>query len=268
MRRRVKLGEYWKDVVYVGHHIIIQLVRKGKDNGTVMFVGDGHSLTLNEQDKVERADPGMRKCDICTDDVTVYCFYFKSFVAKLNESAVELAEFADKIMKRKAFKKLVFVGHSKAGLCIELACNYSKQLVDECVSISAPHQGTVVVEEKIFRELLNNRFFEYCYLSTFSNHIVDREISPASYVIDKFPFKVKCKRFTNIVSVIEPKIAWKHPVDLAMLYLDRRVGMYGDGIVSEKSQHNTMADQEVVLHCSNARSLQLGLEYIKRDILS
>lgn len=268
MRRRVKVGNHWDGIVYKGQNLIIQLTKKGNEGGTAVFIGNGHSITLDKNDNVVRVDPGMREFhpNIGGEDVTVFAFYFPSFVANLRDAANELAYFIK--VSQLTYQNVTLVGHSKAGLCVESTCKYLEQPIDKCITVSTPHAGTITVDEELFSERLNNRLMEYFYRKTFSNHQVDRDILPDSEVIKCVLRPKNCNQHINMISVLELKSAWRNVVDLGCLYLDRRVGMKGDGVVSEVSQRVKWTDNEVVFNCSHARSLQFALWYIDNFLLN
>lgn len=255
-RRKIKVGDHWKGVVYKGKNIIIQQIKEGHEEG--VFIGNGHSIELDENNNITWADPGMHEfrpnIGKKRAGVAVYTFYFIRKVANLSDSAKELASF----INTQGFKRVALVGHSKCGICVEETCNYTNQLVNVCISVSAPHAGTFSASGKLFSERLRSSIFSSVYMKVFSDHQVDRDILPESSVI-KNVHRPKCITHINFVSVLELKTAWKNPTDLGSLWLDRRVGMYGDAIVPEQSQRVKWTDNEQTLHCSHARSLDEAL---------
>lgn len=263
-RRKIKVGDHWKGVVYKGKNIIIVQIKEGQEEG--VFIGNGHSIELDENNNITWADPGMRefKPSIGKEktETAVYAFYFIRKVANLSDSAKELAKFIDK----QNFNRLVLVGHSKSGICVEEVCEYVKAIIDVCVTVSTPHAGTFSASGKIFSERLRSSILANVYMKIFSDHQVDRDILPDSNII-KSVHEPKCLLHVNIISVLKLKKAWRSLTDLASLWLDRRVGMYGDAIVSEESQRVDWTDVEVNLHCSHARSLDKALEWIRKYIL-
>lgn len=265
MKRLVKVGDHWNGIVYKGQNLIVQLVKQGTGRGgKTLIIGNGHSVTLDRNNNVVRADPGQHYFvpNIDKDNVSIYCFYFPSFYADLEQAGIDLSRFVNLINKA---QDVILVGHSKAGICVEIACRYVKELVDKCIAVSAPHAGTISVNPKLFCKKLNDPLVEYVCLKTFSNHKVDRDVLPDSNVIReniKEGKGGKWIRHINFVSVLEAKSAWRNIVDFVLWLLDRRVGIHGDGIVPLNSQHVCWTSEEIVLHCSHARSLELAIEYI------
>lgn len=259
MNRKIKVGDHWKGVVYKGKNIIIQKIRGEQEGQEIaVFVGNGHSIELDQNNNITWADPGMHEFSPNVGKkragVAVYTFYFVRKVANLKDAAKELAGF----INTHSFKRVALVGHSKSGICVEEACNHTERLVNVCVSVSAPHAGTFSASGEIFSKRLRNSLMAAVYMKVFSDHQVDRDILPDSDIIKNVK-RPKCITHINFVSVLELKTAWNNPVDLCSLWLDRRVGMYGDAIVSEQSQRVEWTDHEWTMHCSHARSLDEAL---------
>lgn len=259
MKRRVKVGDHWSKIVYKGENLYIQQIKKGVNRA--VLIGNGHSIELDENDCIKWADPGMYEFHprIERNEAAVYAFYFVRKRANLEKASKELASFVDQIQPN--FNRMILIGHSKSGICVEEACNYTERLVNVCISISAPHAGTISASGKPFAEKMRNPVMAAIYLKNFSDHQVDRDILPQSEVIKKVK-RPRCKVHINFVSALELKTAWKNVVDLGSLWLDRRVGMYGDAIVSKKSQEVEWTDCEQKINCSHARSLQVALKLI------
>lgn len=265
MSRTIKKGDYWRNVVYKSKNLIIQKVKEGKD--ITLIIGNSHSVELNNDDIIVWADPGMHEFrpKITDKDVTVYTFYFVKKIARLDEAGKELAEFMNSM--KGEFKKIVLIGHSKSGICIESACDYTKRKVDICIAVSTPHAGTISADGKLFAKKLKNPILGYIYLKAFSDHQVDRDVIPGSPIIENV-HRPKVHRHINIVSTLDFKSACKNIIDLGSLILDQITEMNGDGIVSEESQRVSWTDEEILIYCSHARSLNESIKYVDKNILN
>lgn len=264
MKRKVKVGDHWEKIVYKGNNLYIQQIKEGVNKA--VFIGSGHSIELDENNIVQWKDPGMLEFypEIGKREEAIYTFYFVRKTARLEEASKELAAFINQMQL--FFHKVILVGHSKAGICVENACKYTNRTVNVCISVSAPHAGTISASGKLFAEKLRNHMIADIYLKNFSDHQVDRDILPESQIIKNVK-RPKCNLHINIVSVLELKTAWKSILDLGALWLDRRVGMYGDGIVSQKSQEVKWTDYGKIIHCSHARSLEEALKFTQKNVL-
>ena len=256
MKKLVKKGQYLKNVVFKGKNIVVQQIERELRSKRCIVIGNGHSLSVDKNDKVTLHDPGMSKFSVSMKH-TVYAFYFTFESDGLLESSKELAEFVNKLSYY--YEDIILVGHSKCGLCVQNA----KQFITRkstIVTISAPFDGTIIADKKACEAKLKNPILIKIYNKIFSDHNVDKDIMPNSEFIKNM--NQQCIDL-NITSSINKVGDCKNIMDWILLIFDKMMKVNGDGIVSLDSQKKCFSYIDVNISCSHATSLQKGLEVFK-----
>ena len=261
MKTLIKKGQYLENVVFKGKNVIIQKIETELRSKRCIVIGNGHSLSVDEDDKITLHDPGMSKFAVSMKH-TVYAFYFTFESDGLLESSKELAEFVNKISYY--YEEVILIGHSKCGVCVQNAKQYINRK-NTIVTISAPFDGTFIADKKACESKLKNLLFIKIYNKIFSNHNVDKDIMPNSEFIQNM--NRQCIDF-NITSSINKVGDCKNIKDLILFIFDKMMKVNGDGIVSLDSQMKCFANIDVNISCSHASSLQKGLEVVRSFILS
>lgn len=256
MKKLVKKGQYLENVVYKTKNVVIQQIEKGEKNKRCIVIGNGHSLSVDEENRITLHDPGMSNFSTAMMS-TVYAFYFTFECSGLLESSKEIADFVNNLPE--IYEEVILVGHSKCGLCVQNAKRFitRKNII---VTISAPFDGTIVADKNACESKLKYSLLIKLYNDIFSDHNVDKDIVPNSEFIKKM--NLDCVDL-NIISSIRKVGDCTNFIDLFLLIFDRFMGIKGDGIVSLKSQTACLCDEIVNVNCSHATSLRKGLEVLK-----
>lgn len=160
--------------------------------------------------------------------------YYPKACKGLDVAGKELAEFINENLD--SYKKIILHGHSKCGCCFaNLAQWLSKWSIlrTHIITVSAPLRGTPFANFEGFSQKLNaiEKFF---YRKIFSDHNVDRDISPNSKFISNLNLQSIDKLHREyIVSKCAPSL---NPIDWILWLIDIRAGIHGDGIVPLDSQ--------------------------------
>ena len=243
-----------KNIVYQTKNIlVVELLRKNKDK--CFIIGNGHSLSVDHNGQIIKRDPGMQYVSTKNlDDYSVYAFYFTFESVGLAESSYDLSLF----VKTLSFYQGIFlVGHSKCGLCFYEACN---QISKPCtlITISTPFLGTNIADSNYMKSVLKRKLLIYLYQKIFSNHAVDQDICPGSHYLSTIP--THCKQFhINVVSSIPNLKKCRGLFDFLLYYLDHKIKVNGDGIVSLTSQSYIEGNVTIQITASHATSLKRGL---------
>jgi len=262
MRRYIFKNQHLAGVVYKTDNIIVQLIQKGTKNDRCYIIGNGHSLSLDDENKVTKRDPLMKefKPDISKEH-TVYAFYFTFECDGLEVSSYEISEFVNE--QYDVYKKIILVGHSKCGVCLTNATYFCLQPI-YLVTISTPFYGTVVAEKQIAEARLKNKFYIAIYNMIFSNHKVDRDIATTSEFLDTL-IKPVCVKHLNIISSFRVVFDCKNLTDLALYKTNQIMNLKGDGVVPLASQVYSKDCKEIGLFCSHASSLKQGLKIVEYE---
>ena len=255
-----------RDVVYKSPNLIVQRIQKGSNaSNSAVIVGNGHSVSVDDNDNVTFTDPGYRPVKSIKgygDKCSVFIIYYPTTCEGLAASGKELAEFINTDFK--LYKKIILHGHSKCGVCfINLA-----QWLDEwtsyrtsIVSVSAPLGGTPIADIESFSKGLN-RIEKFFYLKFFSDHKVDRDICPGSKFLnnlDSLPFDHP--RIEFVISKCGISI---NPIDWVLWFIGVKAGIKGDGFVSLSSQIPNWPHTPIT--ASHATSLRKSCKYV-RDMI-
>lgn len=247
-----------RNVRYKSENIIIQQLNTGS-NGVVVIHGGGHSVSVDENNKVTFADPLFIPPTKNTDygKCTVMTVYFPKTCEGLEAAGKELADFINHRLGE--FSKVILHGHSKCGCCF---LNLAQWLTRHCtiVSVSAPLKGTPVADLRTFSSQLS-AFKKFFYLKIFSDHNVDRDICPGSKFI----------RNMEIVSAISHHnchiVASKcgrscNPIDWVLSLVDKLLGINGDGIVPLTAQLPPFYAKCKIITASHGTSLHKSIRNI------
>lgn len=269
MRRFILKNHLLKGVVHKTENVVIQKIQEGKKSDKCFIIGNGNSLSVDSNNLVTFHDPCMMEFNPMLDeDYTVYVFYFTFEAAGLEEAAKDVANFVSDIWFNNDYLKIILVGHSKAGICALLTTK-------ECacptilVTISTPFYGTIVADKEKSERILKFRPLIFCYRKIFSNHNVDKDITPRSRLANPLPYAI-CEKHINIISSITKLSDCQDILDLMLLFMNWYMKIAGDGIVPTSSQSLTIVSgkriRQIKIFSSHAHSLIDGLEITKNLI--
>lgn len=252
--RSVKM--YLRKLRYKSGNLIIQQLATGS-NGVVVIHGGGHSVSVDQNNKVTFSDPlfvpprknrNYGKC-------TVLTVYFPKTCKGLDAAGKELADYINRRLGR--YNKVILHGHSKCGCCF---LNLAQWLNRRCtiISASAPIHGTPVANKEEFSSKLNP-FMRFFYKKIFSDHQVDRDICPDSEFIRNLNLKHVVRNHTCYILVSKCGFSL-NPKDWLLWFLDKAFGINGDGIVPEKSQIPRGVRYERIT-ASHASSMKKSLNF-------
>lgn len=263
MLRLVRNGSYFSGIAYMNTNIILRCIQLGLKNDRCYIIGNGHSLSVNQNEYVTSHDPCMTTyIPKISKDHTVYAFYFTFEAPSLNQAASDLSLFVNSLPNM--YKKIILVGHSKCGLCFSFAARCCKREIS-LVTISTPFFGTVFADKEISLYLLNFRLYKFIYNKIFSNHNVDKEITPQARLCQD-ELQYVCKNHINVKCELENLSDCQSIADIFFLLLDRYMGINGDGIVPIASQ-NVIGSKSITITSSHAASLKNALKIIEQNNL-
>ena len=260
MRRLVSNGQLMSGVVKKTDNIVMQKLQKGTKKEKCYIIGNGHSISVDEKNRVIKHDPLMHvfETDISKEH-SVYAFFFTFECAGLEKSSIEIAEFVNELID--TYDEIIFVGHSKCGVCLTNASCYCRKTVT-LVTISTPYYGTVVTDKEWAEMLLKKRVFIKIYNMIFSDHKVDRDIAPDSDFLLNMNQPV-CNRHINIISYFRSIRDCRNLIDLALFATDKIMHLRGDGVVPLTSQYPSSNTQEIYVFCSHASYLKEALKILE-----
>lgn len=251
-------NEKLENITYKSNNLIIQEINKGNtENKDLIILGSGYSLTVNANDKIIEHDPLMIMPKNNFFEETVLSVFFPFESNGLEEAGRELAEFIN--VNEHNYDSVTLIGLSKCGVCFANATKWitNKKKIT-IITISAPFKGTD--KAQIAKEKLN--FFEkFLFLSIYSNHNVDQDLIPNSKFMQNADYSglADCKKHINIISICPKKT--NNYLDNILCYLDKKLEINGDGIISFDSQKilypNTI---EIQIEATHAYSMQKGIE--------
>lgn len=270
MRRFILKNHFLKGVVYKTENIVVQKIQEGRKEDKCYIIGTGSSLSVNSENRVIHHDPCMKEFNpMLSKDYTVYVFYFTFEAAGLEEAAKDVAEFTSNIWFEYDYLKIVLVGHSKAGLCAMMAtkdCACPTTLI----TISTPFYGTIMASKEKTEAVLRFRPFIFIYRMIFSNHNVDKDITPSARCGKCIPYSV-CEKHINVMSKLCGVSDCKNILDLVLLFLNRYMRIGGDGIVPTSSQSLTVFHggklRQIQIFSSHAHSLTSALRILGDTLL-
>lgn len=256
MKRIVSKGEYLKGVIFKTPNVIVQQVNANNRSKKCIIIGNGHSLSVDDRNRVIKHDPGMHKfLAPAYVEYTVHTFYFTFECGGLLQAGEDIARFANRLS---SYDEIILVGHSKCGICL---ANAAKQILRKkvLITVSTPFDGTVIADKKAYEKILKYPLLIKVYNAIFSDHNVDKDIMPNSEAIKAIQ---GVKPDLNITSSIEKIRYCRSIVDLFLLFLDKYTGIKGDGVVPVLSQQACKPKRRVELTCSHATSLDEALKLL------
>ena len=262
MKRYILKNQHLAGVVYKTNNIIVQLIQKGTTNGRCYIIGNGHSLSVDDNNKIKKHDPFMSHFrPQISKEHTVYAFYFTFECDGLEISSYEISEFVNE--QYEVYEKIILVGHSKCGVCLTNASYFCLPPIN-LVTISTPFYGTFIVEKKLVKARLKNKLYFAIYNKIFSDHKVDRDIATNSEFLEIMT-KPVCAKHINIVSCFRVISDCKNLTDLALYMTNKVMNLKGDGVVPIASQIYNTNCKEIGLFCSHASSLKYGLKIVEYE---
>lgn len=251
----VKEGQTLEGVVYKTQEIIVQKIQEGTERKVLWLIGDGHSLSVDENNRIIKCDPAMMLFKPKVNrKYTVYAWYFTFECTGLKPASQDLVNFLNLLDR---FKKFAVIGHSKCGFCSALVkqqCDYVT-----AIAISTPWNGTHMADAAMIRDVNNNPLVLKIHGMIFSEHNVDKDISPKSEL-------VKGNYFVdiNLVSRWNGFRNCRNPVDAFLFFWDDILDVDGDGIVPFNSQQDVEFAETKVFYCSHASSLAKGSKLLNK----
>lgn len=258
MRGYVSKNQFLDGIAYRTKNVVIHQTQEGKKKKRCYIIGNGQSLSIDDKDMITKHDPIMRKFyPKINPDNSAFVFYFTHECSGLAAASKEIAKFVDELSEK--YDEIFLVGHSKCGLCLYQASHYCKKKVI-LVTVSTPFAGTLMADKNSVDEKIKSRLLKKIYNRIFSNHNVDKDVMPNSKFI-KSILPANCKEHINIESNLKNIFSCKCLADLFLLFWDRKLKIYGDGIVPLESQE-TKSTKTFNIYCSHATSLKRGLKLI------
>lgn len=259
MKQFVLNNEILSGIVYKTENVVIQKVQEGKKRKRCYIIGNGHSLSVNDNCVVTKHDPCMHKFQPkISKDNSVYAFYFTFECLGLEAASIEIAKFVNNLPEK--YEQIFLVGHSKCGLCLYNASRYCEKDIT-LVTISTPFYGTIVADKFSVEKRLRFPVLKKVYNMIFSDHNVDRDIIQNSRFIKNM--QGSYKEHINITSSLKNVFSCRDIMDLLLFVFDKIMEINGDGIVPLTSQ-KTNSTRTVNIFCSHANSLRKGLDVIEK----
>ena len=255
-----------ENVVYKSRNLILQRIQNSSGTcNTVVIVGNGHSVSVDDNYNVTFSDPGYRPVKSIKDygdKCSVFIAYYPETCDGLAASGKELAEFIN--TKLNLYKKIILHGHSKCGVRFINLTQYLDEWASlrTCiVAVSTPLRGTPIADIENFSKGLN-RIERFFYLKIFSDHNVDRDICPGSEFLnnlDPLPFD-----YPQIEFVVSKCGKSANPIDWVLWFIDVKAGINGDGVVPLRSQIPDWPYLQIT--ASHATSLKKSCKYVRTMI--
>lgn len=260
----VKNGDFVKNVVFKTEQVIIQQTQQGTTNRRCYIVGNGNSMTLNDNNQVIEHDPLMSYfVPKVSKEYSAYVFYY-TFSADLISAGKDITTFFDTLSAE--YHQNFLVGHSKCSITLyTTAATYGYPQRINLVTVSPPVLGTQIANKKFVHSILKRKFLIKLYDSIFSDHIVDRDIMPGAEAIKNLA-KMKLNSNTvhiNIKSKFRTIFSCRNPLDLLLYWLDKKLRLEGDGMVPFSSQDFKNASLTKEFNCSHLCSLNRTLKYLE-----
>lgn len=252
-----------QNIVYKSENLIIQRLQ-WSPRGIVVIVGSGYSLSVDNNDKITFIDPFFippTSNNNYGKNCNVYTIYFTKNCAGLAVAGKELAYWINTFLLLN--RKIILHGRSKCGCCFVNLCQWLTPDINTKVSlvtVSAPFRGTPFADIKNFSQKLN-AFEKFLYFRVFSNHHVDRDISPGSNFIKSLNMESINVNYCPIVSKCGPTA---NPIDWLLWLVDILTGIHGDGIVPLESQIPDNPYDQIT--ASHATSMRKSCKFVRKLI--
>lgn len=229
-----------RKIVYENDEFILYNIQNSS-NQTLVIIGTGNIIDWRPM-KLQK--PIYSNCSI-------YAMYFKKKNTGLYNAGRQLAEYINNCK----YANVIFVGHSKCGVMAYTSLASNLKLRQTLILISAPLAGTELATPDVVKHrFLSNtskslvsrclfslvhyfEYFIYRYLF-YGNYPIDHDIALNSdYTFDNFnPMVLRRQNFVNIVASCENITTNKDFKDSFLCWLDKRLSIGGDGVVSLPSQ--------------------------------
>ena len=260
----VKNGDFVKNVVFKTEQVIIQQTQQGTTNRRCYIVGNGNSMTLNDNNYVIEHDPLMSYfVPKVSKKYSAYVFYY-TFNADLISAGKDIATFFDTLSAE--YNQNFLVGHSKCSITLyTTTATYKYPQKINLVTVSPPALGTPIANKEYVHSILRRKFLIKLYDNIFSDHRVDRDIMPGSKAIQILTKMTLTSNTVhiNIKSKFRTIFSCRNPLDLLLYWLDKKLGLEGDGMVPFSSQDFKNAPLTKEFHCSHLCSLNKTLHYLE-----
>ena len=151
----VKNGDYVENIVFKSEQVVIQQTQQGTSNQRCYIIGNGNSMTINENTIVIEHDPVMSYyIPKISKKYSAYVFYY-TFNADLISAGKDIAKFLETISKD--YNQYFLVGHSKCSITLyTTAFIYKNPHLITLTTVSAPVFGTVIADKNFVHEILKN----------------------------------------------------------------------------------------------------------------
>lgn len=229
-----------KNIFYKGENLIVYRAKEAEDNTKeVVIIGDGCSFSLDSQNRVTYADPGLQlktPKELSHIKKEILITYFPFECAGLRQSGEEIAEFMnERIFNTYCHHDIQMFGHSKSGVCFGDLCKNLQDTI-EITTVSAPFHGTILTMPEEFEKGLF-WFEKMIYEKIYSDHQVDKDIAIGSEFLKTADFSgLQWHQFYNIICLLQKPESLG---GLGCYYLKKRKHQNGDGIVTRESQRLT-----------------------------
>lgn len=269
--------------VYQDREIILEVIQEEEESQNLVIIGNGNIMDWRRP--MKRQEPLFENC-------TVLAMYFNSHCSGLRPAGKSLAEYLDTNPLARQYKNIFLVMHSKCGVMAITSVAEFLRRAATIFTISTPFRGTISatpeeMKRAIFREdsfcspfkkrcnymIYDLEYFSYRYV-VFRNYPIDRNISVYScYFTDHYKKEFLSRHnHINIVATCKnlSEEEWRRrgKADYFMYWLDKRLNIHGDGVVSTYSQSYFEADYELdSLHTTSLKdSKSIIQEYINEHI--
>ena len=278
-----KMRKFWNkgdqiSSYYKTQNIILHLVQVGKGHGRTVIIGNGHSMSINSKGVIIKVEPCMtipHYVEKFNANDTVYDLYYTFECTGLNEAARDLANF---IATNELGEDIWLIGHSKCGVCFYKAIEYiSTYLIRSkiyLVTISAPFNGTIMASNR-FKKIPKrmNFLLNFVHGLLFSDHAVDKDISPHSEFLSSLPcesYVLRVCTHYNICSTLVETHFWEcKGVQEKFCKFLAWATRLSDGIVKYSSQFICPEDyvctgkfSQGVVFAGHTESLEAGIDLL------
>lgn len=262
--KKISKGKYLNHCVYKSPDIIMKQIKDNPSKNKCIIIGDGHSLSVDENDYIINHDPIMSEISLLKKiDYTSYVFYFPFECSGLESASKEIVNFVNSLSPN--YEEIILIGHSKCGLCLANASSCINRKVT-LFTISTPYLGTIIADRKKMESVISNSYFIKIYNKIFSDHNVDKDIIPNSDFIQHMSIPY-CSKHINIISTVSKISKCSNLLDIVLYFIDKKWKINGDGIVPYESQKTEFATEIIEINCSHATSLKKGIKIIEKFLV-
>ena len=259
-------GYYMNNILYKSSNIIIQKLKEGRAK-TLIVMGNGWNVSLNDNDRVTKHDPifmipkkELKLLIGGNADYEVLTAYFPFECEGIDQSARELADYLN---HNYCDYKIILLGHSKSAAQFAQTLNYlEKDVKDVKLIFVSPAFGGVISDEEVMSNL--GLFDRIIYRLIFVPHKVNEDITKNSYFLTKVADFSKISKYEAYL--VRSRINRK-PFDLInnyLLHLDRKLLILGDGIIGYNEQYcDADWTQKLCVEASHNNSMALAIQKLK-----